>query len=55
MTKKQAHYLLALINRKTGKGYRFLSQVSEGKIGKRMNKVRGISSAEASALISEWE
>tara|TARA_E500000318_G_scaffold96685_1_gene97171 strand:- start:576 stop:743 length:168 start_codon:yes stop_codon:yes gene_type:complete len=55
MTKKQATYLLRLINRRTGKAYRFLSQVAEDNIGKRMNKVRGINSAEASALIDEWK
>lgn len=55
MSKKQEQYLLALVNRATGKNYRFLSHVVEDNIGKRTSKVRGISSTEASALINKWK
>lgn len=55
ITDKQAAYLLSLINKATGSSYRFLSQVAEDGIGKRCNKVRGISSVEASSLIDEWK
>ena len=55
MSPKQTAFLLALINRATGKSYRFLSQVEEDGIGKKMNKVRGINSAEASSMIDSWK
>lgn len=55
ITEKQASYLVSLINKATGKSYRFLSQVAEDGIGKRATKVRGISSTEASELITEWK
>lgn len=55
ITPKQSAYLLSLINQATGKSYRFLSQVEENGIGKESNKVKGINSARASALISEWK
>lgn len=55
MTPKQSAYLLNLINKATGKSYRFLSQVEENGIGKESNKVKGINAARASALITEWQ
>ena len=55
MTTKQCAYLLALLNKATGKSYRFLSQVTEDGIGKESQKVKGITSARASALITEWQ
>ncbi len=55
MTPKQCAYLLTLINKATGKSYRFLSQVEEDGIGKESQKVKGISAARASALITEWQ
>ena len=55
ITPNQSAYLLSLINKATGNSYRFLSQVKEDGIGKESNKVKGISSARASALISEWK
>jgi len=55
MTPKQSAYLLNLINKATGKSYRFLSQVTEDNIGKESQKVKGINSARASALITEWQ
>lgn len=54
MTTKQNAYLLSLINKATGKNYRFLSHVTEDGIGKESNKVKGISSVRASTLIAEW-
>ena len=55
ITPKQSAYLLSLINKATGKNYRFLSQVTEDGIGKESNKVKGINSARASALIDGWK
>ena len=55
MTEKQSNYLLMLINKATGKSYRFLSQVTEDGIGKESQKVKGINAPRASALITEWQ
>ena len=55
ITEKQSSYLVSLINRATGSSYKFLSQVAEDGIGKRANKVKGISAVEASELIAEWK
>lgn len=55
ITQKQESYLLDLINNVTDSNYRFLSQVREDGIGKRAKKVRGLSAAEASELITEWQ
>jgi len=55
MTPKQSAYLLSLINKATGKNYGYLSQVTEDGIGKQVKKVKGINSARASALITEWQ
>ena len=54
ITDKQSVLLLRHINRVTGKTYAWLSHVAEDGIGKRANKVRGISKEEASLLIDEW-
>lgn len=55
MTDKQESYLVSLINKATGKSYRFISQVSEDGIGKLSSKVKGISTVEASKLIEKWK
>lgn len=55
ITSAQQRYLLMLVNKVTGKAYRFLSQVSEDGIGKQMNKVQGLRKDHASALIDKWK
>lgn len=55
ITDAQKAYLLQLVNKATGKAYKFLSQVTEDGIGKKMSKVQGISKAEASVLIEKWK
>lgn len=55
MTKKQEDYLLILINRRYNTSYKYLSQVKEDGIGKRMNKVQRMSNVEVSALIDKYK
>jgi len=54
MTAKQASFIVSLINKSTGSSYRFVSQITEDGIGKRANKVRGLSTVEASEIIEKW-
>ena len=54
ITEKQANYLLSLVNKVEGTKFRFLSQVTIDGIGKRVSRVQGMSSADASALIAEY-
>ena len=55
ITEKQSSYLVSLINQVSGTSFKFLSQVTVDGIGKKASKVKGISQAEASAMINEWK